>query len=157
MSCVVQAGLDSLGAVEVRNALVEKFYISVPATVVFDYPTPQALQDFIISNLKQSAGRQELISSSQDLQNLSEGTQAVRRAPKIDSKGIESQVLAIVESVLGSAASAQQPLMEVIRLCQPLLPRVLDWSNWKSVSYVIKELKPDLVPLSISTHVILTQ
>ena len=38
-----QSGLDSLGAVELRDAISSKLSISLPATVVFDYPTPAAL------------------------------------------------------------------------------------------------------------------
>lgn len=39
----VQAGLDSLGAVELRNALSERFGAPLPTTFVFDYPTVEAL------------------------------------------------------------------------------------------------------------------
>lgn len=43
----MQAGLDSLGAMELRNALAAKFGISVPATVAFDFPTQQALVAYV--------------------------------------------------------------------------------------------------------------
>jgi acyl transferase domain-containing protein len=43
----MDAGLDSLGAVELRNALERSVGASLPATVVFDYPTVQALVGFI--------------------------------------------------------------------------------------------------------------
>ena len=39
---LMSAGLDSLGAVELRNGISAKFGISMPATVAFDYPTIQA-------------------------------------------------------------------------------------------------------------------
>ena len=39
---LMSAGLDSLGAVELRNGITAKFGISMPATVAFDYPTLQA-------------------------------------------------------------------------------------------------------------------
>ena len=38
----MQAGLDSLGAVELRNALTAEFGIAVSATVAFDHPTPRS-------------------------------------------------------------------------------------------------------------------
>ncbi|KAK9829172.1 hypothetical protein WJX72_004291 [[Myrmecia] bisecta] len=44
---LMQAGLDSLGAVELRNALATKFSVDVPATVAFDYPTLKALAGFV--------------------------------------------------------------------------------------------------------------
>eukprot|EP00884_Botryococcus_braunii_P010934 jgi/Botrbrau1/19842/Bobra.0124s0078.1 len=42
-----QAGLDSLAAVELRNAVASRFGISVPATLAFDYPTLDAIASFV--------------------------------------------------------------------------------------------------------------
>ena len=47
----MQAGLDSLGAVELRNALSSAFGIPIPASVAFDYPTQEALASYISSQL----------------------------------------------------------------------------------------------------------
>lgn len=44
-----QAGLDSLGSVELRTSLNSAFQIELPATVVFDYPTTAALAKCIVS------------------------------------------------------------------------------------------------------------
>jgi acyl carrier protein len=37
----MQAGLDSLGAVDLRNAISSACGVELPATAVFDYPTLQ--------------------------------------------------------------------------------------------------------------------
>ena len=46
---LMEAGLDSLAAVELRNELGTLFSISMPATVMFDYPTISALAGFVAS------------------------------------------------------------------------------------------------------------
>lgn len=48
----MQAGLESLGAVELRNAVTIKFAIDLPITVVFDYPTIASLAGFVSERLQ---------------------------------------------------------------------------------------------------------
>ncbi|CEM39444.1 unnamed protein product, partial [Vitrella brassicaformis CCMP3155] len=45
-------GIDSLGAVEFRNALQARLDVKLPATALFDYPTLNALIDFIVKELR---------------------------------------------------------------------------------------------------------
>lgn len=44
---VAQAGLDSLGAIELRNAVRACFGVEVPATLALDYPTTDALAAYL--------------------------------------------------------------------------------------------------------------
>ncbi len=48
---LMAAGLDSLGTVELRNTLESKLGLQLPATLVFDYPTVNALADLLYPKL----------------------------------------------------------------------------------------------------------
>lgn len=52
---LMEAGLDSVGAVELRNAVQKAFGIELPATVTFDYPTMDALATYIASRSSNSS------------------------------------------------------------------------------------------------------
>ena len=45
------AGLDSLMAVELRNVLTRSFETSLPATLLFDYPSLDALASYVLKRL----------------------------------------------------------------------------------------------------------
>ena len=46
---LMEAGLDSLGAVELRTSLNAAFGVELPATVTFDYPSVAALATYLAS------------------------------------------------------------------------------------------------------------
>ena len=48
---LMEAGLDSIGAVELRNSMATKYGIDLPATISFDQPTVRALADYLAAML----------------------------------------------------------------------------------------------------------
>lgn len=48
---LMEAGLDSIGAVELRNSVVSKYGIDLPATISFDQPTVRALAEYLAAML----------------------------------------------------------------------------------------------------------
>jgi acyl carrier protein len=47
-----ESGMDSLTAVEARHRLERELDVELPSTVVFDYPTPAAVADHVLSRLE---------------------------------------------------------------------------------------------------------
>ena len=48
---LMEAGLDSIGAVELRNSVSSKYGVDLPATITFDQPTVRALADYLAATL----------------------------------------------------------------------------------------------------------
>jgi acyl carrier protein len=48
---LMAAGLDSLAAVELKNAVAARFGVTLPATVAFDYPTLDSMATFVASSM----------------------------------------------------------------------------------------------------------
>ena len=44
---LAEAGLDSLGGAELRDSLSAKFGVELPATLIYDHPTPAALATYL--------------------------------------------------------------------------------------------------------------
>ena len=57
---MTEEGLDSLGAVELHRSLELEFTLQLPATLAFDYPTPESLAQHIASAVGMQASYGEL-------------------------------------------------------------------------------------------------
>ncbi|GAB4814935.1 hypothetical protein N2152v2_001981 [Parachlorella kessleri] len=119
---LMQAGLDSLAAVELRNTLSSRFGVDLPPTAVFDYPTSAALAEFIAQSMQGAApGHPEKSTTAGPIRRrrapaarpLGRGqAQHGYSQPAAVKESIAAQVTQLVESVLGHAVAANQPLME---------------------------------------------
>jgi len=56
---LMAAGLDSLGAVELKNALEGRMGLQLPGTLVFDYPTVSALSEHLHSQIPDDVAEDE--------------------------------------------------------------------------------------------------
>jgi len=94
---LMAAGLDSIGAVELKNAISDAFGQELPSTVSFDYPTIQALAGYLVQNgeANNSAG------SSSQYKDLAVTTESTSRA-----------LLELVSTLIGADVVRDQPLME---------------------------------------------
>jgi acyl carrier protein len=61
-----ELGLDSLMAVELRNTLITLVGATLPATLLFDYPTSEALADYLMKNVPGLAPLEETDSVQED-------------------------------------------------------------------------------------------
>ena len=51
---LMEAGVDSLGAVDLRNALMAHYNLELPATATFDFPTVAAMAQHIVASMATS-------------------------------------------------------------------------------------------------------
>ena len=125
---LMEAGMDSLGAVELRTALNKTFAVDLPATVTFDYPTVSALASCINTELEAMApveiegeannprqhmgGPGSLLGSR--AMSRSSSTLSLQGANRVETnrEEISLRVSSVIRKLLGVSVPADQPLME---------------------------------------------
>ena len=60
---LLEAGLDSLGALELQSSVGQAFHMQLPATTIFDHPTVHALSKYVYTQvaLNNTSAGNELI------------------------------------------------------------------------------------------------
>ncbi len=61
---LMAAGLDSLGATELQQGLADTLGMELPSTLVFDYPTINAMAEFLAGKLGQAAAPADAAATS---------------------------------------------------------------------------------------------
>ncbi len=63
----MEAGLDSLAAVELRNTLSSKYSLDLPASLLFDYPTIAGLASFLLASIQPAEAAMDLQLQAQEI------------------------------------------------------------------------------------------
>ena len=127
----MDAGLDSLSGVELKQQMESEFAVELPETVVFDYPTPASLASFVAER-RAGAGGGDDEDSHSDVRSSSSDASEVYRArtrrrrrrqrrrasegglegTKASAASIQTRVVAILGDLLGRDVAPDEPLMD---------------------------------------------
>lgn len=107
---LMAAGLDSLGSVELRNALEADLAVQLPSTLTFDHPTSAAIAALVTSKMGPATVLRQAEPSEFDLTSDDEDyMESDVQEMALDS--VKVQIAEAVQGILGSAVDASQPLM----------------------------------------------
>ncbi len=125
----MDVGLDSLGAVELRDAAAAAFDIQLPATAALDHPTLESLAALVAARLAAAAAAaenavpggsaagasdEEYEGSWRGSEHGSDKASAASGDAGVDVTDIVAAVAAAAAEVVGAPVTLEQPFMEVV-------------------------------------------
>ena len=140
---LMAAGLDSLGAVELRNSLQSSFAIEMPSTLVFDYPTVMSMAGYIASRLQPVVSSVDVAArippgALSSWSALAEGvamTSLATRSPKVGSLTGHWAVMAVIRIRIWSLACCS------LRASSALLYQRWTGRRWSLLSAGISRIR----------------
>jgi acyl carrier protein len=105
-----ELGFDSLTALELRNRLTAVTGLRLPATLVFDYPTPTTLATHLLSELMDEGGVGQGASLLADLDRL-EAALDSGAADEPTRAGLALRLHQMLEKVRGAEADTEESVV----------------------------------------------
>lgn len=108
----MDSGIDSLGAVQLRNEIATAFGVELQPTVTFDHPTPAALANHVALQVSGDSiiAVPDGVAVEQPVEQQQESTEAASTSA-LATADVLPDVMSVVENVLGTAVGPEDPLM----------------------------------------------
>ncbi|MEV8505707.1 type I polyketide synthase [Actinoplanes sp. NPDC051475] len=103
-----EVGFDSLAAVNFRNSLITATGLRLPATLIFDYPTPQALVGYL---------RSELLGADEDLNAREDDVRRILASvpfERFKEAGVLDVLLGLADGEAAAGTDDEEPAPEAV-------------------------------------------